>query len=49
MRLQQKQQQLTDQFARLQGSLNALQQQSAYLSSTMGGGGGNMLQQLMGG
>jgi flagellar hook-associated protein 2 len=49
MRLQQRQQQLTDQFSRLQGSLNALQQQSAYLSSTMGGGGGNMLQQLLGG
>ncbi len=50
MRIQQRQQQLTDQFSRLQGSLNALQQQSAYLSSTMGGGGGgNMLQQLLGG
>jgi len=49
MRVQQRQQALTDQFSRLQGSLAAMQQQQQYLSASMGGGGGNMLQQLMGG
>ncbi len=48
-RIQARQQALTDQFSRLQGSLAAMQQQQQYLSASMGGGGGNMLQQLMGG
>jgi flagellar hook-associated protein 2 len=48
-RLEQRQQSLTDQFARLQGSLSDMQKQSQYISATLGGGGGNMISQLLGG
>lgn len=49
-RLEQRQKALTDQFARLQGTLSNMQRQSQYLSATMpGGGGGNLVQQLLGG
>jgi flagellar hook-associated protein 2 len=47
-RLDARQQQLTDQFARLEGSLADMQRQSAALGS-LGGGGGNMVSQLLGG
>jgi flagellar capping protein FliD len=49
-RLEQKQQAITEQFARLQGSLNNLQRQGQALSAAMpAGGGGNLVQQLLGG
>ncbi|MGK5084499.1 flagellar filament capping protein FliD [Bdellovibrionota bacterium FG-1] len=46
-----KQQALTEQFARLEGSLSTMQRQSQYLSATMpgAGGGGNLVSQLLGG
>jgi len=47
-RIEQKTRQLTDQFSRLQGSLNSMQQQQQYLASMGAGGGGNMLATLMG-
>ncbi len=40
---------LTNQFARLQGSLSDMQKQQSYLSATLGGGGGNSISQLLGG
>jgi flagellar hook-associated protein 2 len=46
-RLDQRQQSLTDQFARLEGSLADMQRQSSALSSL--GGGGGLTQQLLGG
>jgi flagellar hook-associated protein 2 len=48
-RLDVRQQNLTDQFARLEGSLADMQRQGAALSSLGGGGGGNMISQLLGG
>lgn len=49
-RLDQRTQNLTDQFSRLQASLSNMQRQGQYLSATMGGGGGgNLVQQLLGG
>lgn len=48
-RLDQREQALTDQFARLEASLSNLQRQQQYLSATLpGGGGGNLVQQLLG-
>jgi flagellar hook-associated protein 2 len=47
-RLDQRQQQLTDQYARLEGSLADMQRQSAALGS-LGGGGGSGLMSLLGG
>jgi flagellar hook-associated protein 2 len=47
--LEKKTEQLTNQFARLQGSLSDMQRQSSYLSATLGGGGGNPISQLLGG
>ncbi|MCC7442417.1 MAG: flagellar filament capping protein FliD [Bdellovibrionales bacterium] len=40
---------LTERFARLQGSLQAMQSQQASLSAMGGGGGGNPIMQLLGG
>ena len=51
-RLQQKQQSLTDKFARLEGSLANMQRQQQSLTSMGmggGGGGGSLVQQLLGG
>jgi flagellar hook-associated protein 2 len=48
LRIENKTRQLTDQFSRLQGSLNQMQQQQQYLASMGAGGGGNMLATLMG-
>jgi flagellar hook-associated protein 2 len=48
--LDRKQEALTQQFSRLQGTLSGMQQQQSYLAASMGGGGGgNMIAQLMGG
>lgn len=47
--LDRRQESLTQQFSRLQGTLSSMQQQQSYLSATMGGGGGNMISQLLGG
>ena len=47
--LDRKQEALTAQFSRLQGTLANMQQQQSYVQSAMGGGGGNMISQLMGG
>ncbi|MBC7396353.1 MAG: flagellar filament capping protein FliD [Bdellovibrionales bacterium] len=47
--LEKKSEALTNQFARLQGSLSNMQKQSSYLSATLGGGGGNSVSQLLGG
>lgn len=47
--LERRQQALTEQFSRLQGALSNMQNQQAYLSSTLGGGGGNPISQLLGG
>ncbi len=44
-----RQEQLVNQFSRLQGVLSNMQQQQQYLSATMGGGGGNPIAQLMNG
>jgi|SRR6185437_4882257 len=49
-RLQQKQQDLTQKFARLEGQLANMQRQQESLSAMgAGGGGGNLVQQLLGG
>lgn len=49
-RLEQRQQSLTDQFSRLEGSLANMQRQQAALSAMgAGGGGGGLVQQLLGG
>lgn len=48
--LDKRQQALTDQFSRLQGTLANMQRQQQYLSATLpSGGGGNLVQQLLGG
>jgi flagellar hook-associated protein 2 len=48
--LERRQQALTDQFSRLEGSLSNMQRQQQYLSATLGGGGGgNLVSQLLGG
>ena len=48
--LDRRQQALTEQFSRLQSSLNAMQKQSQYLSAALpSGGGGNLVSQLLGG
>lgn len=48
-RIDQRAQSITDQFARLQGTLANMQRQQSYLSASMGGGGGNPISQLLGG
>jgi flagellar hook-associated protein 2 len=49
-RLEQRQQSLTDQFSRLEGTLANMQRQQAALSAMGGGGGGGgLVQQLLGG
>ncbi len=49
--LERRQQSLTDQFSRLQGTLSNLQRQSQYLSANLpgAGAGGNLVSQLLGG
>ena len=47
--LEKKTQSLTDQFSRLQGSLNNMQKQQSYLSATLGGSSGSPISQLLGG
>ncbi len=48
--LDRRQQALTEQFSRLQGSLSNLQRQQQYLQAALpSGGGGNLVQQLLGG
>ncbi|HUP58758.1 MAG TPA: flagellar filament capping protein FliD, partial [Bdellovibrionota bacterium] len=49
--LDRRQQNLTEQFSRLQSSLSNMQQQQQYLAASMpgAGGGGNLVQQLLGG
>lgn len=48
--VEKRKQAITDQFARLEGTLGNLQRQQQYLSATLGGGGGgNMVSQLLGG
>ncbi len=48
--LDQRKQALTDQFARLEGTLSGLQKQQQYLAASLpGAGGGNPISQLLGG
>jgi flagellar capping protein FliD len=48
-RIEQRAQNLTQQFARLQSSLSNMQRQSQYLASALpGAGSGNMVSQLLG-
>ncbi len=47
--LERKQQALTDQFSKLQGTMANLQRQQQYVSATLGSGGGGMVGQLLGG
>jgi flagellar capping protein FliD len=49
-RIEQRQQSLTEQFARLEGTLSGMQRQGQALSAAMpSGGGGNLVAQLLGG
>ena len=45
----QKRQQIVDQFSRLESSLGNLQRQQQQLSASLGGGGGSSISQLLGG
>jgi len=47
--VEQKKQQIIDQFSKLEGSVGNLQRQQQQLSATLGGGSGNSISQLLGG